>query len=469
VIRYTNNKGGTIRSVEIVDRPEHLQIYIQLNKTLALNLVEDELGKLGYTIQSQAMVKGQPMLVAIGPRIEPQLISHLSVIGGPLTPAAEKKPFDAWKIRSLLGFGGQTLQLASSIMKNKVDGPLLLFASTNLAANTINLVYKGQKRDDPHQMHLLKTEINQLVSSRLPEQRLLPDINDNRSLLREHIRDNAPHPAHHFMQRYSVNVGELGLRYIGAFGMAFPASDWKAAMSEGRLPMTNKASPVRTFTGLASILGKTVATTAKVPDPYNPAPHSKLDEIREKYSFLGGGLIEAGAFSALAYDAYTNSSPVMRNGTLDTSRSIKFGGKYHRDWLSATGAALFVGGYIVRSWAKYGERRVDMHEVYAHASDAIALLPQEQIPQAIADVSAYLANHFKGKTDPKFGEIYNKISDDLSVEHHITLIQPAKAGKATAPSSPVPPIPHAPASTISTREAVHQPLQNAPEIKKIAL
>ena len=459
MIRYSNKKSN-IRCVDILDQPESLRAYIHIKNPNEIDEIKAKLSGLGFAILSQTTVGTESVIAANGPRIEPKLIHALTDPDNPLKIEHKRKPFDAWKVRSILGFGGQILQLAASILKNKVDGPLLIFASTNLAANTVNLVYRGQKRDDPHQLQLLKTNINALVEPQITETNHLPDVHDNRSLLREHVRDNTPNPVHHFMERYSVNVGELGLRYVGALGMAYPASDWGKAMSEGRMPMMNKAAPLRAFTGLTSIFGKTLATTSKVPDPYNPEPKSKLTEWREKYSFLAGGIIEAGAFSALTYDAIANSAPVMKDGVLDTSRSLKFGKNYYRDWLSGLGGALFVTGYIVRSWAKYGERKVDMHEVYAHASDAIALLPPEKTQQGLADVSAYLASHFKGKNDLTFGDIYNNISDDLCREHHITMLPPTNV-PVQAVTVPIieQPASHIPATTVQAGQTQHATLQ----------
>jgi hypothetical protein len=221
------------------------------------------------------------------------------------------------------------------------------------------------------------------------------------------------------MRKNSVLVGEIGMRYVAAINMVSPMNDWGKALKEGRAPVLQK-SELRRYVGLGSIAGKTLASTSLVPDPYNPQPKSKFAQLREKYSFLVGGIIEAGAFSALIGDALKNSKPTDR--TLNTNmRSIKFGKTYHRDWLSATGAAMFVTGYIVRSWAKFGERHVDMNELYAHVSDTIAMLPHDKIPQALADISADLAQHFQKDPKINFATVYNKINDDLCKEHHISV------------------------------------------------
>ena len=424
--RYINTSTGPIQSAEISVTAESLQACVSLTNSAEVDRVEAYLKQMGYRVQSHTNVAEKPMLVVTGPRDEAQFIGQLSALGGALAPEQVKKPLDPWITRSILGFGGQLLQLTSSLMKHKVDGPLLLFATTNLTANGINFAYKAQKRDDPHQLKFLKQQINDQLAPQLTEDKKPLDINDTRALLRERNRPKPTDPVNEFMRQHSVSVGELGLRYVGAFGMAFPAKGWGPALSQGRMPPTDKNAPLRSVAGIGSIIGKTIAAGSLVPDPYNPEQgHHWLQDFREKYSFLVGGLVEAASFSTLTYDALVNSKPNIVNGVNTNSRSLKIGNSYHRDWLSAIGSAMFVTGYIVRSWAKFGEREVNMPELYAHVSDTLALLPREKIPQALADTAAYLTDHFKGKRDLTFGHIYNQINDDLCREHHISVAMPA--------------------------------------------
>lgn len=401
--RYTNTHEGAILSADISVKPESLQACLRLRDVQAVEPVRAKLATMGCTVVSQTSVGINPMLIVIGPRSEKEFIQQLSVIDGPLKDTPEKKPFDAWKVRSLLGFGGQGLQLVSAFMKHKVDGPLLGFAATNLTANGINLAYKAQDHDDPHQLRILKQAVNERLTPHLAEGMKPISVNDNRAILREQNRPHAASRVDEFMKKNSVNVGELGLRYFGAINMAM-----------------DKDRPLRRLTGYGSVLGKTVATTSLVEDPYNPKKPTWLESVRQKYSFLAGGLIETAAFSTMTYDAWVNSKPTGVEA-IDKKRSLKWGGGYHRDYLSAIGSAMFVAGYIVRSWAKFGERHVNMPELYAHTSDMLSRLPPDQIPQALADTSAYLANHFKNKPGMSFSAIYNKLSDDLGHEHHIMI------------------------------------------------
>ncbi len=463
--RYANTHDGAIQSVEISVKPESLQACLRLRDADSVKPVSAKLEKMGFTILSETKVGTQPMLVAIGPRSESDFITQLSAIDGPLTDKGEKKPFDAWKVRSYLGFGGQILQLASGFMKHKLDKPLVIFAATNLTANGINLAYKAQKHDDPHQLRVLKQAINERLTPHLAEGLKAIPVDDNRGILRERNRPHPAEPFNDFMRKNSVNVGELGLRYFGAISLAAPARDWPAAMKEGRLPKLD-SRPLRVFTGTTSVIGKTIATTSKIPDPYNPKQPGWLGRIREKYSFLTGGLVEAVAFSALTYDSLMHTAPKMVNGKLEnvTGHSLIWRGKPTRDWLGAIGGAMFVTGYIVRSWAKFGVRNVDVPELVAHTSDMLSRLPPDQIPQALADTSAYLANHFKGQQGLTFGNIYAKLSDDLGHEHHI-MINPRSHHLVIArdPSTGVEVTQVHPNNEIQTGNVEHSAPQPAPQ------
>lgn len=429
---YINHSAsGAIRSVDIVVSPDASMGYIYLRDDTAVEQTRRMLRDIGRTIVAESRVDGRPVLITSGPRSEPAFVAALAAKGEILTPQPQKKPFDAWKVRSALGFGGQALQLTSAFMKHRVDTPLLVFATTNMTANGINWAYSAQKKDDPYQLQLLKQAINSRLQPMLDEGQKPLAVEDQRMALREQSKAKPVEPLHDFMQKHSVNVGELGLRYIGALGMAFPVGGWGSAIRERRLPLTDTRAPLRTFTGLTSMFGKTIALTAKVPDPYNPKPRSAFDDLREKYSFLAGGLVETAAFGALAYDAFFNTGPGKRDNS-----SIRLFGKERCDWLSGVGALMFTVGYIVRSWAKFGERVVDMPELYAHASDMLAMVDPEKRPQAVADTAAYLADHFKGMPDISFSKIYNELNNDLCQSHHLPAAPSVHRLKAADPATP---------------------------------
>ncbi len=475
---YVAKHNGPILSVETTNSPDAMQACIQLRSDADVAPTEAQLAKMGRTVMSRTTVNGHPMLVTSGARNESECIEQLSARNGALVPKIDKKPFDAWKARSILGMSGQALQLTSSLMKkkivpgiepgtrqikNSIDAPLLTFAGSNMAAAGVSLIYRAQKRDDPHQLLELKNHINASLAPHMAAGTDLLDVNDHRALLRERNKPKAVEPIDDFMRKNSVNVGELGLRYVGAIGMAFPVKNWSKAGAAGLtagqrvMSLRDKTAPLRSIAGFGSLVGKTMATTSLMPDPYNhDKKHTFMDGIREKYSFLAGGLVEAVAFSVLTYDAFTNTKPKPGTDKLVSlidkieanPRSLIIGGKPRRDWLSAIGGTMFVGGYIVRSWAHFGDRQVNMTELYAHASDTLALLPPAEIPQGLANTAAYLADHFKKDPTLTFSTIYNRLSDDLARSHQIAIkhnstvnvpqlaeIIPAAATAATAAPS----------------------------------
>lgn len=423
---YRNQSAdAAIREMEINPGPNGYLTVYHLNSAQAREGMEQWLGATKQTVLAHSESNGRPLLITQSKRTPEQQLHALSAQGDQFQLVRESKPIDPWVIRSLLGFSGQGLTLVSSFMRppkpneigksiwQRLDWSVFVFAAANLAANTINLVYRAQDIDDTHQLKYLKTQVNDQLNSELMSGQEAPSPDDKR-LAQRPVEKKPANPLHAFMQRYSVNVGELGLRYIGAIGMAYPANGWKA-IGQGKLPPMSEVG-LRRFAGFGSLAGKTLALSSKVPDPYNPAPHSWLDTIREKYSFVSGGIIEAIAFAGLAWDSFMNTGPGKRE-----SSGIAWNGKNHRDWLGGIGAVLFVAGYIVRSWAKYGKRSVDMNELYAHATDTLAKVSPEKMPQLLADTARQLKEHFKDRPDIHYGVIYSRLAEDLHQHHHIDL------------------------------------------------
>lgn len=366
-------------------------------------------------------IDGKPMLVMHNHASPFTILEALKARGEILAPVQQKKSFDAWKVRSILGFGGQGLQLVSSFLRpsRQVDTSVLVFATSNLAANSINLIYKSEKVEDKHQLRYLKQRVNRELSPHLKATEAPISIDDHRTKLRKTGPEDRPlDEARGFMRRHSVQIGELGLRCLGAIGLAFPARYWKAGWQKRTIPQMD-SSTLRRYTGLSSLAGKGIAFTSKIEDPYNPKPQTFFDSLREKYTFLAGGLIEVTSFSALAYDCFFNSSGTDAN----IKRGLLINGKHHRDWLGGIGATMFVLGYIVRSWAKFGERQVDMTELYAHASDMLAETPPDKIPQLLANTAASLSEHFGKPEKLGFSTIYSNLLNDLS-KYHAQVIEP---------------------------------------------
>lgn len=404
-------------AVEFSKTPSGQNIVFHLRDDASSQELEKQLHASGFGLKfvARTHVGGESLLIAEGSNIQEPLTMWFESQGSSLELTKHEKPVDPWIIRSVLGFGGQTLQLASAFMQHKTNWGTFVFASTNLTANAINLFYGAQDKDDPHQLKFLKEKYNRALTPHMQSGEIAPPTTDARKELRDSSKKAG---VNDFMKEHSVNVGELGLRYLGAFGLAFPVSNWKAATQAGSIfgwfDKAQDASKFRTFAGVASIGGKTVALGSQVPDPYNPEKKSWLDNIREKYTFLTGGLIETVAYSALAYDSFKDKSSTQIPG--QASAGFKFG---NRDWLGGVGASMFVLGYIVRSWAKYGVRNVDMDELYAHVSDTLAKTDPEKLPQLLADTAADIMTHFKDNKELDYGSIYTALVNDLKRYHHI--------------------------------------------------
>lgn len=415
IASYTaSNNKGMLKTVDFSTVDGNALTFFELFNQADLEAFESMVtsAPLSQEILAITHVSGRPVVVTRGTTSSFFLLDSLKSQGEVLQPVAQKKELSAWKIRSMCGFGGQTLQIISSFLRpsRKVDSSIFVFATANLAANVINMLYhNGQQVEDVHQLHYLKQRVNRELSPHLAPGQLPIAVSDHRAKLHE---TEAPKPiekAKSFFARHSVAIGELGLRYLGAVGLAFPARGWGKAYKEMRLPAFD-ASKFRVYTGLSSIFGKTVALGSAIPDPYNPKPPTLLDHLREKFTFITGGLIEITSFSALAYDCFRNSTEK------NAARGIMLNGKHYRDWLGGIGASMFVLGYIARIWAPFGERHVDMKELYAHASDMLAETPPEKIPQLLANTAASLSEHFDGN-GPHFAQIYSNLINDLSKFH----------------------------------------------------
>ncbi|MDX2094531.1 MAG: hypothetical protein SFW64_01110 [Alphaproteobacteria bacterium] len=417
VVTYRNASArGKVESVDFSTVDGHRLTFLRLRSPAVSREMQQLLGRapLHQQLVATTTVEGRQVMVLRGEAAPAEILNALKSQGESFRAPKPQKSLNAWKMRSILGFSGQALQLTSSFLRpsGKIDKSIFVFAVANLTANTINLVYDhGAQVDDTHRLRFLKQKMNREIAPHLPAGEAAFDINDNRKSLRPDEESHEPiDEAKGFLKRHSVAIGELGLRYLAAIGLAFPVQHWKSSLNKRQLPPIN-TSPLRAYTGLSSIFGKTLALGSKIPDPYNPEPVGWLDRLREKYTFLAGGWIEVSSFGVMAYDAFFNSTGK------NADRGIKINGKLHRDWLGGIGASLFTAGYIARSWAKFGERHVNMEELYAHTSDTLARTPPEKVPQLLADTAASLSEHFKGDPTLNYASIYSNLAADVCRYH----------------------------------------------------
>jgi len=379
---------------------------------------------IGQEIIAEAQTASQPVLITHGGKAKDDLMALLEARGEKLELQKHKRSFAdmAWPVRGALGFTGQTLQLSSSFLTKKgFAWDTGMFASLNLVANAMAMMFGAQRRPDDHKLRAIKTDINETLDDYVPGGGdTLPSIDEQRAYLRKD-----PEPPKSWWQKSkellrdnSVLVGEVGLRFAAGLAVAFPVNKlskgW-AALKSGSVTkayyVARNDAIITHWAGLGSLFGKAVALFSKSEDPYDPKPKSLLDTIREKYLFRTGGWIEAGAFSAQAYDNFTNTGE---------TKKIRFRGKDSPNYIAGIGSSLFATGYVVRNWAKFGIKEMNMDEMYAHAVDGLAQVPPEQLSQRMAEVAADITDHFKGNR-LSYGEAFRQLMNRLYRDQHIAL------------------------------------------------
>lgn len=447
---YANSKkDAVIESVEFASNASGHLTFLHVKKDAPKDEVRQWLQAQGQTIIGETSTS----VIARGNRPPQEMLQLLASRGDDLQQVVKPKKFDPWQVRSVLGFTGQMLQFISSFIgpakpgktgiMSRLDPELMAFSTANLTANLVTFAYGAQRHDDTHQLRFLKRQINDKLAPQLSTTEQPLEVDDKRYALRDDPAKK--NQFNEFMKRNSVNVGELGLRYFGVFNFASPLRNWPSAIKAGQVPpldrMDNGNLTLRAITGISSIAGKTLALGSKAPDAFSPEKHTWLDTVREKFTFLGGSIIEAGAFALLIVDAFFGTG--REGGTVKPNSwlGLKQGGRLTaKSWLSGIGAVLFTTGYLVRTTAKYGTLTVDLDELYAHASDMLAKAPREKIPQLLAETAADLAEHFKKhkqeKKELSYGVIYSGIAADLE-KHHQIKISDVKAKDITVSQSAI--------------------------------
>lgn len=449
---YRNNKQESpITSVEFSPVSDGNFTFFFIDSPISVKGVKEWLQdkKVSQEIIAETQVSGHPVLVTHGDKPPEHILAALKDRGEELTPYHRKKAFSeqVWPMGASIATVGQLMQLTSSYLRPKrdADWTLRLFAGSNLLASAWIFFYGAQRSKDPHRLTYLKRHFNEELGSHAPGgQDSLPDINDTR--LRFHNESSEPKniagKMDDFLARNSVTVGEIGLRYLGATSLAFSSKNWgkafnkllegefKEAYKVGRtatpIPGTNKVSLLTHNAGMLSLTGKTIAIASKAEDPYNPKPSTWLDKVREKFTFNFGGALETIAFATVAYDGFKNKKisfkPAYKKvmeGEKEVLKRIE-GVKEHADVISGIGSSLFTIRYIMRNWAPFGVREMDMPELYAHVTDCLAKMPPDKLPQLLADTAADITDHFQDK-HLKYGEVFSQLLTDLYRYHHIAL------------------------------------------------
>ena len=215
----------------------------------------------------------------------------------------------------------------------------------------------------------------------------------------------------------------------GAYGLRGGASvlkhgEWgslgKAGSTLKQAFLTARNKDVYSLTGgLLYLTGKSIALTSKVHDPYDPDHHSPIDWLRENVTFRLSSLIEMTAGGTIAFDRFRNRKIILPDWKIlpKTIFGKEFRGHKTADFIGGIGGALFAGAYFIRLFAPFGEMNLNMDEVKAHATDALATVPPEKIPQLMADCTATIKEHTKDQ-HMEFGEIYSQMAGCLYRYHH---------------------------------------------------
>lgn len=249
------------------------------------------------------------------------------------------------------------------------------------------------------------------------------------------------------------------------FGQLFDG-EFKTAYDT--LKNTDKATH---YAGLMYLGGKMLSLTSEVKDPYDTKKkHTWLDTAREKFVFPISSVIEAGAAGLITLDRFNlitlnvktdektgkaiidentgKPIPIERkmsvkrfvddlekqgkqvpkwlgeiNTKLEAASKLNKGeaGRWlARDWIGGVGGIFLTAGLVMRFFAPFAVKQVNMDEVDAHVADSLALIPNDKLPQATAEAAAFLTEHFKDKK-LEFSKVYTQLRSDLYKYHHIAM------------------------------------------------
>ncbi len=431
---YTNtNPDSPIISVEFSPTSEGNITFL---RTVASNndKITEWLTANGQSIISETLVEGQRILVTRGPKSQQEIMQLLNSNGENFKITGADHAFQPWKWRGNVTMAGHILQYISSGMRpGGVSAATKIFAGSNILANLTNIIFGAEESPDTNRLHYFKEKFNEQIHAELPGINILP-VTDKRAAL--HAQPQKPkslgQKATDFMRHYSVRFGEIGLRFFGAFALAFPVANWKSAaqaLGKGALKeaynLGKNENSAHFVAGSAYFLGKVVALFSKAPDPYADASkHNAFETFRTEYSFKLGGLIEGIAPFFLIKDYFTNPKmqiTLPNNKFLPESIAGKpFRGAKTTDFIGGTAGILFAIGQTIRFFAPFGTRKVDMNEIYAHITDTLALAPKDKLPQLLAQSAAAMQTHFK-EQKLEFGQVYTQLANDLYRYHGIAL------------------------------------------------
>lgn len=415
---YINTRNNpTITGIEFSPAEGGTISYIYLSKDADKSHIRQILQDTGQTIIAEPQTENSSLIIARGNTEVQDVLKQLSETGDRFMLESRKKKMNPWAWRGGLSVIGQSLQIASgalAINKVDVDIPrgitrpekfdlaLIWFAIPNLAANIINYVFGAQKSEDIYGQAKIRSFIADEVNKYAPaDGQVQPtDIAPNADKAK-----SSSHSASAFLRRYSVVFGEVGLRVLGSFSMAFSPANWKTAFPElfrGNFAEAYKlgrtTDRLTHISGLGMLLGKFISFFPKTPDPNNPKPNNWFDNLREKYLFKASSAVEFSATSVLLYDRYKKKALVIN-------------GKVQPEYFGLLGNSVFDAGYMIRWFAPFGKKVVDMNKVNAYITDGLARIPEDKRADAAATIALKLKEQM-GDAAPPLAQLHTHIVQD---------------------------------------------------------
>ena len=433
-VYINNNRKSPIASVEFTPSVEGNFTVLHARNPGDVDAIRQQLTERApnQRVLATTSIDGRPALVTQGPRSRDEIFRTLAADNN-LREEIEKRGIGAWGIRGILGVVGQGFVLISSQLRR--DSGAMLFVVANLAANALAFAVGSQKKEDAERAKAAKQDINQYVAGKTHEP--LPGTAEQRAPARQDKEILSPQQKiGAWIRKHSVNI-IIGLRMLG-IGALFKSGiaaahnltgerkkevTFARMFKEPRLvaqAFKGSATDVKKSRLWASVLtgvGKTIGLTPLA--------------AKNNGVFRAASVLEMFGFGMLARDGWSKKF---------TTKDLKgfpwshFNGiDFKHDYFRATGGSLFVTAYLVRFFAKKETQEISMNELFAHASDAIAQVSGEEMPQVVADVAAQLKALPENKDEP-YGEIYNRLANDLYRFHNIAfkpdVDAPMHAGKA---------------------------------------
>ena len=350
-----------------------------------------------------------------------------------------------WTIRGGSSIAGQLMTLYSSFntvskkranegdLDTKWDSSTGVFATSNLIANFINIIFGGARQKDTHGLEHLSKLISEEVNLRLPENSEYK-ISAQDVYKVEYMNDKEKSDlkkdsgATGFIRRNSVWFGEVFLRTVGSVAMVLSPGDWKfsnwgnaikSLFTQGPKAAWEIIKNKDTFTfwaGTGMVMGKILGLTAQTYNPKEPEPTTYLGELRKKVFWRASSVIEFFAQNAVAYDRFNNKRLVDKKTQTHTA-----------DWVAGTGNIILAEPpYLTRLVLPYGRMELDVPEVQARLIKALTQLPQNEVSTVAARITARMVEYM-GDNAPSFSTLYGQVVEKLSKYENIQITSKDKS------------------------------------------